>query len=340
MNRLTFFVVRIFIVVLPATGLAACGGGDEAPVPEGRSAEQAVTSKAENVRLPSGLKGTLIFERNEPLKQYQVMRMNMRSGRFEVAAEGWDASMGDKSMSFLQLCSPLAVRAAVTDEDGFSSPVSECFERATITPDFYRSKMSPDDKLIAVANSAILLPKDELPDTAAARYGIGDNTYVATQIYSVDGELVAELRDFGVGEWTHDGDLVVAGAGGDVGYGLFRVDSSFGKPERIDDGRIREEVISMDTHPSEDRVVFIYNGQIFEMDMTSGAPKRIHSHGYPLSSVAYSPDGDDIVFVSNDPLDEAIETPGNGYHMFVLREGDVEMITVPFIPGGPLDWVD
>lgn len=340
MKRL-FPIARISVLLLLCIGLAACGGSDDAPVAQERAAEKPVAgSKAGNLRLPAGLKGTLIFERNEPLKRDQVMRMNMRSGRFEVAAEGWDASMGDQSMAFLQLCSPLAVRAAVTDADGFSSPVSECFERDTITPDFYRPKMSPDDKLIAVANSAIPLPKDQLPDTAAARYGIGDNTYAATQIYGLDGGLVAELRDFGVGEWTRDGDLIVAGVGGDVGYGLFRVDASFGKPERIDDGRIREEIISMDTHPNEDRVVFIYNGQIFEMDVASGAPKRIHSHGYPLSSVAYSPAGDDIIFVSNDPLDEAIETPGSGYHMFVLRDGDVEMITVPFIPGGPLDWVD
>ncbi|MEL7311428.1 MAG: hypothetical protein AAFN07_07955 [Pseudomonadota bacterium] len=318
--------------------LAACGGGGDAP----DDAEATSRDVAENqtLRVPKGLRGTLIFTRNEPLKATKVMRLNFKLGRYEVAADGWDPSIGENSMAFLQKCSPLAVRLAVTDSDGFSGPASECFELDTITPDFFRPKMSRDDELIAVANTAILLPKDELPDTAAAQFGIGDNTYVATQIYRPSGELVAELRGFTLGEWTRRGELVVVGGGGDTGYGLYRADKKFKSTERIDDGRIRGEIVSLDTHPKKDRVVFVYNGQIFEMDLNSGSPKRIHSHGYPLSAVTYSPSGDAIAFVSSDPLQEAMETPGSGYHLYVLRDGEVDTIVLPFIPGGPLDWVD
>ena len=321
-------VAAVALVVLVAAG---CGGD---------SGEGASAGESQSASLPRGLKGMLIFERNAPTEAHKVMRMDLRRGRFEVAADGFDASMGSGSLAFLQLCAPLSVRLAVTDADGFASPVSECFELDTITPDFYRPKMHPNDELIAVVNTAIPLPRDELPDTAAARFGIGDNTYAALQIYSVDDGLVAELRDFGVGEWTRDGDLIVSGAGGDVGYGLFRVGRDFESPERVDDGRIKGEIRSIDTHPRKDRVVFIYNGQIFEMDVSSGAPKRIHSHGYPLAAVAYSPKGDAVVFVAADPLSEAFETPNSGYNLYVLRDDEVDVLALPFIPGGPLDWVD
>ena len=315
--------------------LAACGGDDQPAAAPGTD-----TREAQSVGVPGGLKGSLFFIRDEPLKAPQVMRFDFKRGRYEVAADGWDPSMGDRVLAFLQTCSPLSVRLAITDADGFGSPVSECFELDTITPDFFRPAMSPDDRLIAVANTAIPLPEDELPDTAAAQFGIGDNTYVATQIYQVDGELVAELRGFTLGEWTADGRLVVAGAGGDVGYGLFLATRDFSSAERIDDGRIGGEILSIDTHPDDDRLIFVYNGQIFEMDLDSGAPTRIHSHGYPLSAVAYSPNGKAIAFVSADPLAEAMETPGSGYSLYVLRDEDVEVINLPFIPGGPLDWTD
>ena len=35
-----------------------------------------------------------------------------------------------------------------------------------------------------------------------------------------------------------------------------------------------------------------------------------------------------------------METPGSGYHLYVLRDGEVDTIVLPFIPGGPLDWID
>ncbi|MEO0365589.1 MAG: hypothetical protein AAF265_08860 [Pseudomonadota bacterium] len=329
-------IIRLFVLAGLAALIAACGGGNNG----GDAQSSGDSSENQTLGVPKGLRGTLIFTRNEPLKATKVMRLDLKRARYEVAADGWDPSMGDDSMAFLQACSPLAVRLAVTDADGFSGPASECFELDTITPDFFRPKMSPDDDLIAVANTAILLPEDELPDTAAARFGIGDNTYTATQIYNPDGDLVAELRGFTLGEWTRRGRLVVVGGGGDKDHGLYLADKKLKTAKRIDDGRIRGEIVSIDTHPKEDRVVFVYNGQIFEMDIDSGSPKRIHSHGYPLSAVAYSPKGDAIAFVSSDPLDEAMETPGSGYHLYVLRDGEVDTIVLPFIPGGPLDWID
>ncbi|MEO0575258.1 MAG: hypothetical protein AAF004_07325 [Pseudomonadota bacterium] len=322
--------LRAIVLVGLTVLLAGCGSDDDASAPTTSNDTRASGSKQS---------GTLYFERNDPGDYYKVMRMDMRSGRFEVAADGFDASVGNRSMAFLQLCSPLSVRLAVNDEDGFSSPVSECFKLDTITPDFYSPAMSRDDALIAVANTAILLPKDQLPDTAAARFGIGDNTYAATQIYRPDGTLVAELRDFGVGAWMRNGDLVVTGQGGDAGFGLYRVDRKFKNPERIDDGRINGAIFSIDAHPKKDAVVFIFNGQIFEMDIDSGKPKRVHSHGFPLAAAAYSPDGKSIIFVSSDPLSEAFETPNTGYNMYILKGGDVEPLILPFIPGGPLDWV-
>ena len=322
---------RLLTAMLVLSSLAAgCGGSDD----------NTGDGEQQQLSLPRGLSGTLVFERNAPGEAFKVMRLDMRRGRFEVAADGFDASMGSRNLAFLQLCAPLSVRVAVTDADGFAGPVSECFELDTITPDLYRPKMHPDDELVAVVNTAIPLPADELPDTAAARFGIGDNTFAGVQIYDVADGLIAELRDYGVSEWTRKGELIATGAGGDVGYGVFRVGKSFESARRVDDGRIKGAIRSIDTHPKKDRVVFIYNGQIFEMDLSSGSPKRIHSHGYPLAAVAYSPDGDAVIFVAVDPLSEAIETPNSGYNLYVLRKGEVENVALPFIPGGPLDWVD
>ncbi|MEM8983843.1 MAG: hypothetical protein AAGC71_12505 [Pseudomonadota bacterium] len=328
---------RTVAVLLVALATVVGCGGDSKDESGGNTSNSGSATK---LPMPKGLKGSLIFERNPAMEADQVMRMDLRRGRFEVAADGYDASIGSDNMAFLQLCAPLAVRVAVTDADGFAGPVSECFELDTISPDLYRPKMHPDDRLIAVVNTAIPIPKDELPDTAAARFGIGDNTYAGVQIYDVKDGMVAELRDYGVSEWTRQGQLIATGAGGDVGYGIFKVDTRFKATKRLDDGRINGEILSIDTHPKKDRVVFIYNGQIFEMDLSSGKPKRIHSHGYPLAAVAYSPDGDAIVFVADDPLSEAFETPNTGYNLYVLRDDEVEVLALPFIPGGPLDWVD
>ncbi|MEM1261730.1 MAG: hypothetical protein AAGH76_05010 [Pseudomonadota bacterium] len=325
---------RLALLISIVAALGACGGE-----PENANGEADAAGSDQRLH-PRGLEGTLIFERNPPMQAHQVMRMDMRRGRYEVAADGVDASMGSKNMAFLQRCAPLSVRVAVTDADGFAGPVSECFELDTITPDLLRPKMHPNDELIAVVNTAIPLPKDELPDTAAAQFGIGDNTYAGVQIYDVNDGLVTVLRNYGVSEWTRKGELVATGAGGDVGYGIFKVDKRFKAAKRIDDGRIKGDIRSIDTHPKKDRVVFIYNGQVFEMDLDDGSPERIHSHGYPLEAVAYSPDGEAVVFVAEDPLSEAFETPNTGYNLYVLRDGEAETLSLPFIPGGPLDWVD
>ena len=297
-------------------------------------AEQVTQQRA---GISGSLKGTLFFNRAEPLEAVQVMALDLSSGRFRVAADGGSPSTWGDAIAYLQLCSPLALRLSVTDADGFVNPVSECVKRDNITPDFFAPALSPDGKRVAITNTAI--PDPKASDNPLEAWARGKDTYAATQIFDLDGQLVAEFRDMGPATFTRKGELLLAGAGGSAGYGIYRADKALKKTTRIDDGRIKAHINALDASPSNDRVAFVFNSALFEMDLSAGKPKRLHAHGYPLAGVAYAPKGKTIAFVSADPLQESYQMEGPGYSIFVYDEGEIEEIRLPFIPGAPLDWV-
>ena len=284
------------------------------------------------------LSGSLYFERNEPLEANQVMTVDLNSGQLAIAADGSDGSTWGRDIAFLQLCSPLAVRLSVTDADGFINPISECFERDVITPDLIEPAISPDGRFVAVTNLSV--PGGETSDDPLKNLVLSRQTYAATHVYNRDGEIVGEFRGMGPSTWTKDGQLILAGLQEDPGFGIYRASSDFVGADRIDDGRLNAAIAAMDAHPSENRITFIFNSQLWDMALSDGKPKRLHSHGSPIGGLAYSPDGDTIAFVSVDALEEAYTTPKKGYHIWFYSDGEKFDVTLPIIPAGKLDWVE
>lgn len=313
------------------TLLAACGGGSETGPGGNDGASAAAPGNGPR------LSGLLYLESNDPLDAQQVMVRDMSSGQTSVALAGNEAFTWGGEIAYLSSCSPLAQRLSLADSDGFSIPVSDCFEISAIEQNLQHPVPSPDGQFLVVTNTQMPAKTDSEDIYEQLQASISN--YAATMVFTREGEMVAEYVDFGPATFTQDGDLIMAGLGETAGFGVFRVGRDFAKPERIDDGRLSGPIRAITPHPRRERVTFIHNSQIFEMDLGDGKPSRIHSHGYPIAALAYSPRGDKIAYVSDDPLSEAMQT-GIGYSVFILEDGEYSRIEVPFIPGGPLSWVE
>lgn len=327
-------------ILCGALAMTACG---DPVLPDTKADKSEVKAAADqgNVLVSTRLKGTLYFNYVEPLEASRAMALDLRNKRYRVVSDGIDPAVGGKTLAFVDFCSPLSVQLAVQDKDGFTSPISECVERDSIgRRDLYGAAVSPDGQRVAVTNFELYAETNTDEDRYGLSAMVGATRYTATQVYSLDGQLLGQFDGYGPATWTKDGRLIIAGMGDDVGHGVFVVSKNLKSVKRIDDGRLKGSIQDIDAHPSKNEVAFIHNGQIFEMSLSSGKPKRVHAHGHTLSSLTYSPKGDQIAFVSTNTLDEAIQMGGKGYPIFVYDKGDVHSIRLPFVIAGQLDWTD
>ena len=328
------------LIILGVLGVAACSD-PVVPEREAKTSESKAAEDQGKVRISTRLKGTLYFNYAAPMEAPRAMALDLRKKRYRVVSDGIDPAVGGKTLAFVDFCSPLAVQLAVQDEDGFKSPISECVERDSIgRRDLYGAAVSPDGKRVAVTNFELYGETDKDEDPYGLMSMVGATRYTATQVYNLDGKLLGQFDGYGPATWTKDGQLIIAGMGDDVGYGVFMASKNLKTVKRVDDGRLKGGIQDIDAHPSKNEVVFIHNGQIFEMSLSSGKPKRIHAHGHTLSSLAFSPKGDQIAFISTDTLDEAIQMEGSGYPIFVYDNGDVHSVRLPFVVAGQLEWTD
>lgn len=328
MRIFSLFAILIF---------AACGGGGKDTGPAGTHASEQKTDKG-RVTTSKKLNGTLYYTYADPLASPATHSLDLKKKRYKVVSNGIRTSARGEQIAFVDFCSPLSVRVSVIDGDGFMNPVTECIERETISGQDYQAPViSPDGKKVAVVNYQIRPPKNnDDPNDLMNAFGFED--YAATQVYDMDGNLLAQFKDMGPATWDNDGRLVMGGMGGDAGYGIYRADKKLKNTKRVDNGKLKDTIWSLDAHPSKDRVAFIFNGQLFDMSLKDGNPKRLHQHGHLLSGIAYSPDGKQIAMVSNDTLEEGLEMAGSGYPIFVYDDGKVHNVMLPFVIAGPLDW--
>ena len=316
--------------------LVACGGSstEQEPTSIHGTLETDNSSQAGRVSMTKKYSGTLYYNYVEPLESPAAMAMDLKKGRYRTVSSGISASVSGDSFAFIDFCSPLSIRLAVADGDGFTNPVSECVDRESIGPDLEAPAMSPNGKFIAVTNYQLWPPRKE--DDLG--YNLRRKKFTATQIYDLNGDIIAEFKGYGPATWTRKGKLILAGMGADAGFGIYEADKQLKTLKRIDDGRIKDTVWAIDAHPEKDRIAFIFNGQLFDMSLSDGKPKRLHQHGHLLSGLAYSPTGKQIAIVSTDTLEEAMDMGGSGYPIFIFDNGKLHNVRLPHVVSGPLDW--
>lgn len=306
-----------------------------------QSQNEMQSSDQGSVSISASLKGTLYFNYAQPLEAPRAMALNLKAKNYRVAADGINPSVRGQIIAYVNFCSPLAIQLAVADEDGFMSPLSECVEQEVFSDSLQGPAISSDGKRVAVLNHKLQgQPDNSDDDPYGLQAMIGTYEYSATQVFDRDGNIVAEFKDLGPATWTTGGELILAGRGGDAGYGIYQAGRDLKSVKRLDDGRMKSTIDAIDAHPKDDRVAFIFNGQLFDMSLKQGKPKRLHAHGHTLGGVAYAPNGKQIAFVSVDTLEEGHQMAGSGYPIFVYDNGDVHSIRLPFVISGPLDWTD
>ncbi len=322
--------------------VSACGNPAPAEAPgEKAGTQDSETTTQGDVRTSKNLSGILYFTYAAPLEAPRAMALDLKSKSYRVVSSGIRPVVQDETIAYVDFCSPLSVRVAVTDPDGFSAPITDCIERETISEEDFRwPALSPDGSLIAITNFQVEGEIDKEEDPMELGRIIGAHLYTATQIYDLNGTLQAQFDDMGPATWTRDGRLLIAGRGGDVGFGVFEANPTMTSTKRIDDGRIRDTISAMDAHPRKDQLAFIFNGQAFEMPLSSGKAKRIHQHGHPLAGLSYSPNCKHIAMISTDNLEEGFDMPGSGYPIFVYEDGKMHTVMLPFATSAPLDWTE
>ncbi len=344
--------LRLTLIAIITIGLSACGEPDpemmaeadrkagitrdvtrpdETPIAEKpRKAEKAKTS-AKSLK---GLSGTIILEKDDPMGEHAIMSVNLKSNKIAVEVDGYGPRKVGTNIVFLQTCGDNGanLQVAVADQDGFVSKASPCggygFSSA-----FRSTDISHDGKRIAVHDPDIATGKDSTGFLTLSNSGI--------RIYKTGGDEIGTIIGGAAPVWTPKGELLMVGTGRDkeLGHGIYKADKSLKNTKRIDDGRLNNQVSSLTVHPEGTRVAFVYNGQLWEMNLKTGEPKRLLAHSHEIKYSAYSPDGKKFAFITQEPIDEGIDL-GGGYRINIFDRRQVKPFYINFVPDGPLSWTE
>ena len=307
---------------LSILALAACSGASE-------NSEKPETSIATKSVTADYLGRVVLVHNNVFSGNRTVVSLDLPTRNVSVLATGQKPIMIDGDLIFQQRCGKSGTQIAIQDEDGFLNTLSPCFKRQISYSN--APAVSPDKKSFVTYHS----------QAEAGSRGLG-LTHKAPALEIFKGEnAVAKLFGYNAPTYSADAVLYAAGVGEDkregAPYGIYRVAQDLSSATRIDDGRINSPIRSLSIHPNGTHALFVMNGQIWEMDISTGAPKRLLMHRFEIFNVAYSPDGQSMVFVVRDPNAEKISMKG-GYRIHIYDREKTTPIFTGFPPEGPLSW--
>lgn len=317
------------ISVLLLLLVSACGSDEEsarssesvAPAPE----VDAIVDTADK----AGFQGVVTLVRDDPYSSNGIVSLELSSGRMLALATGAEPSWSSDRLVYLQKCNgnTSASQVVVQDESGFATIMSDCSDYG-YKKSYTQPSISPDGEIAAVFDYEIETGEK------TSRFG-GLVIRAGLRLFRGASKPSINIYDVSSPAFSSNGDLYALGFGDNPG--LFRVDLQSSTAKRIDDGRLTGQSYSLALHPKGSHALFVNNGHIWEVELRTGEPKRLLVYSHEIAFVDYSPDGEEIAFVTRDPLREAIDLRGEKRINIFDRE-QVTAIPVSFVPSGPISW--
>lgn len=258
-----------------------------------------------------------------------IMDVKLPEGSFIRLLEGknpWRHLEG--KITFSQGCGDNVQRISVADTDGLITPVSPCSNEipnpGASPSEFYLSKLSPDEQKVAVTTY----------------YYLDGNYLYSVIVFDLTGEQLAFFEGYYAPEWLADGRLILVGSRLE-NTGIYMTDVILENLTRLDGGKLNGPVGHLALHPSQKKVAFEYNQQLWQMNLNGSGLEEVVTGPRFYKFPAWSPDGNALAFLGKEGDDEY----DNAIYFYDFNTGERYTLPINFssynsslVPLGPLSW--
>ncbi len=290
--------------------LTSCGGGSGGDT--GTNNETPSTGEGSG----SGPSGLITIDTSYSSSYKGIYSFRISKGK--ATSKGFLEAMGRKpsrhskgKIVFKKECGGVIKNEiAILGTDGITTPITPCITdlgpilKNTLPyylslPYYGRAKLSPDESLIAV----------EI-DFRGGYSGHEDKTLVL--VFDMSGTIQHRYDDAFNPVWLPDGRLLIVSSLGNQD-GMHITDNNLNNPTLIKNKPLGSLVDYVAISPSGKQLVFVYNYQIWMMNIDGSGLKRIVTGSERMKAPTWSPNGKYIAFFTNDH-----EGLIYGYHRRIL----------------------
>jgi Tol biopolymer transport system component len=168
------------------------------------------------------------------------------------------------------------------------------------------------------------------------------NEWYPTVVADRQGNIIAKFDGYSEPSWSPDNRLLVSGRGDTAPFGLYLSDADVQTLTRIDDEQIKGFAQSLDIDSQGEKVAFIYNQEIWQINLDGSGFEVLYRDPNPLNYPVWSPDGKAVAFLAYDPIDPD-HVPFKAIYFYDIAANELHTLEIPneqFFPQGPLSWYD